>query len=189
VAKRERSPILLRSYFPAPQLTQLVSYRGRCSFEHLEPSRRVRWPTASKPCHFGPNSSEDLVPNTVRSGIIAVSTSDCARILKNQTSGIGDFVEVPGRPWLVEGTEDKGGGPSALRLSCISDDAQGEALEVAWDVEIGARRLEDDVWSQVGPNGATTRQPSRTTPHPEMEHSNCGRSRPISGANPRRNPA
>ena len=55
---------------------------------------------------------------------------------------IGDFVEVRGRPWPVEGIDDKGEGLSALKLSCISDDAQGEALEVAWDAAIGARRLE-----------------------------------------------
>jgi ERCC4-related helicase len=58
-----------------------------------------------------------------------------------------------GRPWLVEGVDDKGGGLSALQLSCISDDAQGEALEVAWDAEIGARRLEDDFWSRLGRDG------------------------------------
>jgi hypothetical protein len=66
---------------------------------------------------------------------------------------IGDFVEVRGRPWLVEGIDDKGEGLSALKLSCISDDAQGEALEVAWDAEIGARRLEDDFWSRLGRDG------------------------------------
>jgi superfamily II DNA or RNA helicase len=66
---------------------------------------------------------------------------------------IGDFVEVRGRPWLVEGIDDKGEGLSALKLSCISDDAQGETLEVAWDAEIGARRLEDDFWSRLDRDG------------------------------------
>jgi len=74
--------------------------------------------------------------------------------LLNQTPEIGDFVEVRGRPWLVEGIDDKGEGLSALKLSCISDDAQGEALEVAWEAEIGARRLEDDFWSRLGRDGA-----------------------------------
>src|SRR4051794_14207072 len=50
---------------------------------------------------------------------------------------LGDFVEVRSRPWLVEGVEDKGQGLFALKLSCISDDAQGESLEIAWDAEIG----------------------------------------------------
>ena len=71
----------------------------------------------------------------------------------NPSPDIGDFVEVRGRPWLVEGIDDKGGGLSALQLSCISDDAQGETLEVAWDAEIGARRLEDDFWSRLGRDG------------------------------------
>jgi hypothetical protein len=73
--------------------------------------------------------------------------------LQNQTPGIGDFVEFRGRPWLVEGIEGKGGVLSALKFSCISDDAQGEALEVAWHVEIGTQRLEDDMWSCIGRNG------------------------------------
>jgi hypothetical protein len=67
---------------------------------------------------------------------------------------IGDFVEVRGRPWLVEGIDDKDEGLSALQLSCISDDAQGEALEVAWEAEIGARRLEGDFWARLGRDGA-----------------------------------
>jgi hypothetical protein len=60
---------------------------------------------------------------------------------------------VRGRPWLVEGIDDKGEGLTALKLSCISDDAQGQALQVAWDAEIGARRLEDDFWSRLGRHG------------------------------------
>jgi hypothetical protein len=71
----------------------------------------------------------------------------------SQTPEIGDFVEVRGRPWLVEGIDDKGEGLSALKLSCISDDAQGEALEVAWEAETGAGRLEDDFWSRLGRDG------------------------------------
>jgi hypothetical protein len=73
--------------------------------------------------------------------------------LQNQPPEIGDFVEIRGRPWLVEGIDDKGEGLSALQLSCISDDAQGETLEVAWDPEIGARRLEDNFWSRLGRDG------------------------------------
>jgi hypothetical protein len=42
---------------------------------------------------------------------------------------------------------------SALKLSCISDDAQGETLEAAWDAETGALRLEDDFWSRLGRDG------------------------------------
>jgi hypothetical protein len=67
--------------------------------------------------------------------------------------GIGEFVEVRNRPWLVEAVEDRGSGLSVLKLSCISDDAQGDQLEVAWGAEIGARILSDDVWSRIAENG------------------------------------
>ncbi len=49
---------------------------------------------------------------------------------------IGDFVEVRGRRWLVEGSDQLGSGLGALRLACIDDDAQGEPLQVAWTAEL-----------------------------------------------------
>ena len=69
------------------------------------------------------------------------------------TGGIvqqGSFVEVRGRPWLVEAVNAAPGAIETLSLSCISDDAQGEALEVIWDAEVGARVLDADGWSSVG---------------------------------------
>jgi Helicase conserved C-terminal domain/SNF2-related domain len=74
--------------------------------------------------------------------------------LASSAPRLGDFVELRGRPWLVEGTEDKGSGLTALQLSCISDDAQGERLDVVWEAEIAPGLLEDDVWARVGQNGA-----------------------------------
>jgi hypothetical protein len=62
----------------------------------------------------------------------------------------GQFVEVRGRPWLVEAVDDTQPDLTTLRLSCIADDAQGEQIEVLWDAEIGTRVIEDDTWSQVG---------------------------------------
>jgi hypothetical protein len=61
----------------------------------------------------------------------------------------GSFVDLRGRPWLVEalrGDEDE---LQTLSLSCISD-AQGERLEVLWDAEIGAAVLDEDGWRNVG---------------------------------------
>jgi SNF2 family DNA or RNA helicase len=62
----------------------------------------------------------------------------------------GAFVEVRGRPWLVEAIDDSHPDLTTLQLSCIADDAQGEQIEVLWDAEIGARVLEEDAWSHVG---------------------------------------
>jgi hypothetical protein len=69
----------------------------------------------------------------------------------------GSFVELRGRPWLVEEIRGEGSDLETLGLSCISDDAQGERLEVLWDAEIGARLLSEDGWQNIGqglPDGA-----------------------------------
>jgi hypothetical protein len=62
----------------------------------------------------------------------------------------GGFVELRGRPWLVEALRGDEGDLQTLSLSCISDDAQGERLEVLWDAEIGATVLDEDRWRNVG---------------------------------------
>src|SRR5271169_3972842 len=63
----------------------------------------------------------------------------------------GSFVELRGRPWLVEALQGDGTDLQTLSLSCIADDAQGERLEVLWDAEIGATVLDEDTWRNVGP--------------------------------------
>ena len=62
----------------------------------------------------------------------------------------GQFVSLRGRRWLVEGLREAEGALSTVSLSCISDDAQGEPLEVLWDAEIAPEMLDDDSWSRVG---------------------------------------
>ncbi|WP_238298246.1 SNF2-related protein, partial [Methylobacterium soli] len=64
----------------------------------------------------------------------------------------GDFVELRGRPWLVEAV-DTYTPLKPVRLSCIADDAQGEPLEVLWDAEVDARVLDRDDWARVGRGG------------------------------------
>ena len=51
----------------------------------------------------------------------------------------GQFVEVRGRPWLVEAVDDREPDLTTLRLSRIPNDAQGEQIEVLWDAEVGSR--------------------------------------------------
>lgn len=63
---------------------------------------------------------------------------------------LGRFVELRGRPWLVEAVQREMNGLQTLNLSCIADDAQGEMLEVLWDAEIGAVLLDEDGWRNVG---------------------------------------
>lgn len=62
----------------------------------------------------------------------------------------GSFVELRGRPWLVEEVQGELTDLQTLNLSCIADDAQGERLEILWDAEIGAVLLDKDGWQHVG---------------------------------------
>lgn len=63
---------------------------------------------------------------------------------------VGDFVELRGRRWLIEAADPKGSDLDAIALSCISDDAQGERLDVLWDAEISPRSLDDNSWQSIG---------------------------------------
>lgn len=65
----------------------------------------------------------------------------------------GEFVHVRGRTWLVEGRATGLDGLEALNLSCVADDAQGDALEVLWDAEIGTAVLGDTAWSNIATDG------------------------------------
>lgn len=62
----------------------------------------------------------------------------------------GTFVEVRGKLWLVEALLGDDGGLPTLGLSCISDDAHGERLDVLWDPETARRVLDEDRWANVG---------------------------------------
>jgi hypothetical protein len=63
---------------------------------------------------------------------------------------VGDFVELRGRRWLIEATDSESSDLKILNLSCISDDAQGERLDVLWDAEINPQSLDDNSWHQIG---------------------------------------
>ncbi len=64
----------------------------------------------------------------------------------------GDFVRVRSRRWLVEDGQAVEG-LSALRLTCIDDDAQGESVSVLWDAELDAEVLADEGWAAVSKHG------------------------------------
>jgi hypothetical protein len=70
----------------------------------------------------------------------------------NRVPQVGDFVRVRLRRWLVEdGTPVSG--LNSVRLACIDDDAQGEAVSVLWDAELDAEILADEGWSNVSKVG------------------------------------
>jgi len=70
----------------------------------------------------------------------------------------GSFVQLRGRPWLVEELRGDGTDLETISLSCIADDAQGERAEVLWDAEIAATVLDEDGWRNVGQGLPTARK-------------------------------
>jgi superfamily II DNA or RNA helicase len=63
----------------------------------------------------------------------------------------GDIVRVRSRRYLVEAVQAPGIATDQhlVRLSCLEDDAEGEPLEVLWEKEIDARRMNEADWSKL----------------------------------------
>jgi superfamily II DNA or RNA helicase len=63
----------------------------------------------------------------------------------------GEIVRVRSRRYLVEEVvpPPRPGDQTLVRLSCLEDDAEGEALEVLWEKELDARRMNEADWSKL----------------------------------------
>ncbi|PZO78577.1 MAG: hypothetical protein DI632_06365 [Sphingomonas hengshuiensis] len=65
--------------------------------------------------------------------------------------GVGQFVSVRGRLWMVEAQPD---GPfDGHRLACIDDDASGEDARILWSAEVDARLHDEEAWATLGTEG------------------------------------
>jgi hypothetical protein len=66
----------------------------------------------------------------------------------------GEIVRVRSRTYLVEsGDGSTASFPQSVSLACIDDDAQGEQLEVIWDLELDKEILGKDSWREIGKKG------------------------------------
>jgi superfamily II DNA or RNA helicase len=71
----------------------------------------------------------------------------------------GQVVRVRTRTYLVESAEATVNEPSktnlgtVVRLACLDDDAQGQLLEVLWELELDAEILDREAWQQIGQRG------------------------------------
>lgn len=61
----------------------------------------------------------------------------------------GQIVRVRTRHWLVGAVEPSAHG-TLVDLSCVDDDAQGEPLQVVWEVELDAVVLDSEAWEKIG---------------------------------------
>ena len=61
---------------------------------------------------------------------------------------VGSFVTVRGKVWIVEGAEQRGPIQALTLISC-EDDSQGEAIELAYAVELQPEVLDPNDWSPL----------------------------------------
>jgi hypothetical protein len=66
---------------------------------------------------------------------------------------VGDAVRVRTRTYLVEAVDTDHGCSPIVQLACLDDDAQGETLEVVWDLELGTEILDAESWKLIGEKG------------------------------------
>ena len=65
----------------------------------------------------------------------------------------GQLVRVRTRHWLVVDEPSPSTHGTWVRLACVDDDAQGDALEVIWEAELDAQVLDEEAWGKIGCKG------------------------------------
>ncbi|MGO9201263.1 MAG: hypothetical protein ACLQM8_12110 [Limisphaerales bacterium] len=66
----------------------------------------------------------------------------------------GQVVRVRTRTYLVGPVEKQSNGSGTLvRLACLDDDAQGQPLEVVWELELAPEILDREAWQSIGKRG------------------------------------
>jgi superfamily II DNA or RNA helicase len=80
-----------------------------------------------------------------------------ARVTPTQgiTLEVGALVRVRQRYWLVEDVQYGHDETEAdlVKLACVDDDAQGQALTVLWQAELDGQVLDENPWERVGSRG------------------------------------
>ena len=67
---------------------------------------------------------------------------------------VGQIVQVRTRRFLVDRVESTPyAGGAVVGLLCLDEDAQGQALDVVWHLELEKSILDRDVWKSIGKKG------------------------------------
>lgn len=64
----------------------------------------------------------------------------------------GQVVKCRTRAWLVDAVDSSPHG-TKVSLSCLEDDAQGEELEVIWELELDTQIVDREAWKSIGRKG------------------------------------
>lgn len=70
---------------------------------------------------------------------------DCSKL-----PDVGQVVRVRMRTHLVEQVERSGGYGTLVSLACLDDDAQGQQLQVIWELELDREILDKEAWQSIG---------------------------------------
>jgi len=67
----------------------------------------------------------------------------------------GQFVRVRSRTYLVGSVVAQSGlgGGTQVALACLDDDAQGQPLEVVWELELDTEVIDKEAWQGIGKRG------------------------------------
>jgi len=65
----------------------------------------------------------------------------------------GQVVRLVTRTYLVECVEPSPGNGTRVRLARLDDDAQGQPLEVVWELELDPEILDREAWRSIGKRG------------------------------------
>jgi superfamily II DNA or RNA helicase len=66
----------------------------------------------------------------------------------------GQIVRARTRTYVVEGVEpSEEPGITVVRMACLDDDAQGQRLDVVWELELDAEVLDEEAWKSIGRRG------------------------------------
>jgi SNF2 family DNA or RNA helicase len=81
-------------------------------------------------------------------------TSDRGATTEDTVPVAGQIVRIRTRTYLVEDADPShGGSGSHIRMACLDDDAQGQPLEVIWELEFDKEILDKEAWQSIGKKG------------------------------------
>jgi len=81
--------------------------------------------------------------------MITEATTEAAR---KRPPEPGEVVRIRTRTYLVEGVESGVGG-HCVQMACLDDDAQGQPLQVVWELELDGEILDEEAWKSIGSRG------------------------------------
>lgn len=102
----------------------------------------------------------------------------------------GQVARVRTRTHLVDSVQPSPGTGTLVRMSCFDDDAQGQPLEVVWELELDPEILDREAWQSIGKRGFdNARHFSAFNPHAPVALRHRHRSAHLSSPVSRRHPA